>query len=448
MSPERLTEETLRASLRSELEGRVGPHPAWQASPAEARSTRRRPPANRLLVAAAVILGAGAIGLVVVGGGIERQRAVTPSTAPSIGPTSSNPVASPSMTPSPTASLSQVVNAGMTGQGSGWALVDRLSAGAVTRRDLLVTSDGGATWSSHAWPFPFEDGPVMSSPDVGWYLEYVTAANGSATAELHRTADAGTSWSSVALPSHRGEPQLPSFAPGGTGYLVTSTGSHVGDRGPGGSLLVTNDRGTTWQHRSDLPTGTTGDLVALSDRDLVLRGSTADVVGKPLEDVLMTSHDGGRTWTSDKVFDELGSVSIRGMGEDGAVMLVQVGDGPTVFRVSTDGARSWTTTGSAAGVVGRAAFSPVDRLVWYADVSSPTGPPIGLSETEDAGRTWHPVVASGLPEVARFEVLSFADVDHGWGLVTVDSPGSGSRAGGLFATDDGGRTWRPLSLGA
>jgi photosystem II stability/assembly factor-like uncharacterized protein len=336
--------------------------------------------------------------------------------------------------PPPTPGPVEVAAVGLLDRQDGWALVVRLDTGVETGRDLLLTSDGGATWSVRPWPFGHSDGPFFSAFDVGWYLGPV----------LNWTADAGRAWSPVVLPAHVGIPELPVFLPDGTGYLLTSNGSYVGRPGPGGTLLVTTDRGATWTRRSDLPTGATGGLQVLTDRDMLLRGSTTGVEnGHPALDVLMTSHDGGRSWELAPLPDR--DVSITVLGEGAAVMVVTHGDGPTDFQLTTDGGRSWTTTGTIPGFI--AAFSPVDRSTWYGELRSSRGVETVLSRTSDAGRTWSAVTTQGLPDGAAIRWLRLADADHGWAMVDVDAGPAGFVPSGLYATADGGLTWRRLTPG-
>jgi photosystem II stability/assembly factor-like uncharacterized protein len=86
------------------------------------------------------------------------------------------------------------------------------------------------------------------------------------------------------------------------------------------------------------------------------------------------------------------------------------------LRISRDGGASWQPAGRFA-VTG---LFPVSASVGFATSKR------GLLRTDDAGRNWRLILrSSGNP--------SFADPRHGW----IDGPKP-------QATDDGGRTWRPL----
>jgi photosystem II stability/assembly factor-like uncharacterized protein len=65
--------------------------------------------------------------------------------------------------------------------------------------------------------------------------------------------------------------------------------------------------------------------------------------------------------------------------------------------------------------------------------------PGGLLRTEDGGKTWN--CANTPPNTY---LISAADPLHVW--VTSRERASGEAT--LYASDDGGRTWRPLDLGA
>jgi hypothetical protein len=128
--------------------------------------------------------------------------------------------------------------------------------------------------------------------------------------------------------------------------------------------------------------------------------------------------------------------------DHGWLVVVNVEDlGSWVLR-TTDGGRTWTATGYQggfsmhAGTSLRVAAIDADHA-WTAYVVPPaSGNPL-LARTTDGGRTW-----SGPDDsVPISDAIRFTDALHGF---SADDFGFGPR--GLFATGDGGVTWREHSV--
>ena len=227
---------------------------------------------------------------------------------------------------------------------------------------------------------------------------------------------------------------------------MTSTGNLAGDPGPGGSLLKTVDRGQTWRRAANLPPGTSGGLHVLGDRDLLAFGSTSRPGGngRLAFDLLMTSHDAGRSWKAVTIEDHAADDLVT-LGEGTAVRLIRHDDsGPTDAFVTIDGGRTWSLKGSAPWYVG--SFAPASASTWYGVLGAADALGPSFSRTTDAGRTWMPIPSVGLPADPGFGQLRFVDEKHGWAVVVGTARGEPSGPG-LYATDDGGLSWRPITPG-
>ncbi|MBX5465295.1 MAG: hypothetical protein IRZ26_07065 [Clostridia bacterium] len=183
------------------------------------------------------------------------------------------------------------------------------------------------------------------------------------------------------------------------------------------------------------------------------------VVPQPLH-VLRTA-DGGRHWRDvGPRGAELGEGSAVGAAFlDARVAWIAVSGpagapGQMVVWSTGDGGRSWSASrldgpGFAVGEL-RIGFAGA-RDGWLLAAGDPA---LGLQAkalyaTSDGGRSWRPVARSGmapglLPEQGTLTGLTFLDGRRGWlGLLY---RGSGTGRLPLFRTVDGGRTWQPQSL--
>ena len=342
----------------------------------------------------------------------------------------------------PAGPWSDIGSFGMFDPDHGWVLVTGGTASAPSHQ-LFTTTDGGITWARMSWRPDQRDIPVFTDSDLGWSIDVTTGPDGSDVTVVRRTDDGGQSWEPVDLPKHRGVPEFPVFVDATTGFLMTSVGNLAGDPDPGGSLLKTVDRGQTWSVVAELPAGTSGGLHVLDATDMLAFGSTSRPGGngRLAFDLLMTSHDAGRSWRATPIDDEAGDLVTT--GEGAAVRLVRHDDsGPTDAFVTTDGGRTWTLTGSAPWYIG--SFSPVDASTWYGFLGAADGLGPSFSRTTDAGRTWMPIPSVGLPADPGFGQLRFVDEKHGWAVVVGGARGEPSGPG-LYATDDGGLSWRPIT---
>jgi photosystem II stability/assembly factor-like uncharacterized protein len=211
--------------------------------------------------------------------------------------------------------------------------------------------------------------------------------------------------------------------------------------------------------RSIGPAGMSGRVTSIaaveSNPNLVYIGAASGGVWK--------STNGGVTWTP--VFDDqpvasIGAVAVDpsnpdvvwvGTGEGNPRNSVSIGDG--IYR-SPDGGRTWTHLGlEKTERIDRIVVHPTNpNVVWVAALGQEWGenPERGIYKTEDGGKSWNRVLyvdpRTGAADLAidpRNPDKLFASMwqFRRWPWY-FQSGGPGS---GLYATTDGGRTWRRAS---
>ncbi len=237
--------------------------------------------------------------------------------------------------------------------------------------------------------------------------------------------------------------------------------------GADGGVWRTTDAGVTWQPLFDrYGSASIGALAVAPGNPRVLWAGTGqvhqrwDIVDG---DGVYRSTDGGETWTHAGLADtrHIGRIWVDPRNADVA-LVAALGHvfGPNeqrgVFRTE-DGGRTWSRvlyrdadTG-AVSIAGDTAFPDVlyaslwqvRRHPWL-DYFQPTvGPGSGIYKSTDAGRTWSPVGAAGLPAipVSRIElgVAPGTSARRVWALIHSES------AGGLYRSDDGGAVWARIN---
>jgi photosystem II stability/assembly factor-like uncharacterized protein len=268
---------------------------------------------------------------------------------------------------------------------------------------VYQTSDCGATWTRLALPVT-DVSVTFLDPDHGFLMGvYISAASDDKFQEsvaLWETSDAGARWSAVTrVPPVKGPGPIAlpeDCVPVATSWSTLSTGWIAGacltsnpQPGTGTAvLLVTHDGGHTWLPQP-LPIPPSGRLSSLEPPTFTTPddgGMFATTSGAPC---VYTTEDGGATWSPQCGALPGPDKSVRSamIAPDGTVVvLLQNG----TIAESTDGGRSWQTT----------------------------GPP-------------HPELASGGDLVEDLVGLDFVDAEHGF----ISLP-----SGALYATSDGGRT--------
>jgi photosystem II stability/assembly factor-like uncharacterized protein len=279
---------------------------------------------------------------------------------------------------------------------------------------LYETADGGAHWAWEPLPASLGRGPTVQL--LNGHEAMVLGDVGDparALVVISHTADGGRSWTSLAPIDPIQVFNVPELCVAAKGcelgsfpatFVDARHGIGIGDpRKPGSGLFATSDGGRTWQPAVvpaglDLTNGT--DMTAGADgRDLAL--VTYGAAGRKV----YVSDDGGRSWSSGRPIP------------------------PPV------------------GVLSPGQLTIVDHTHWYAGTST------GVFSTSDQGLHWHP--AAPIPgRLTRIETMGFTDARHGWvvvdngGILSASQPRPAAvpQRYAVFATDDGGRTWRQVPL--
>jgi photosystem II stability/assembly factor-like uncharacterized protein len=234
----------------------------------------------------------------------------------------------------------------------GWLL---MSEGAAMGRNpvrVYRTADGGRRWSLTDTGIPVacdKTGMVFGTVTAGWLTSECAATSSDA---LLVSRDGGVTWTAQHLPVPLGVDGYSAVLSGpefvhGAGFLT------VGQYGGTPALLVTGDLGRTWR-RVQLPTGAGSypqvKFFSQSDGVLVPAGAQGS-----LGDVCYTTSDGGRTWTAvpqGMHFTQLG-ISIDFVSQRTAFAWILGGDaqGPSAppMYETTNSGRTWKSFTPRAG---------------------------------------------------------------------------------------------------
>ncbi len=297
---------------------------------------------------------------------------------------------------------------------------------AATAQGVFATLDGGRSWQ-RLWPAA-GPGPLAS-------VSLLSAGTGLAVADLDpgrilRSDDGGHTWRTWA--------RLPGgFAASLLDFVSTREGYVYGTRDGHPALLATDDGGRTFR-AVPLPASQGGPL-ALSRVAFrtALSGLVLDVFGNAWR-----TSDGGRhwqllapmplglpqaaAWTGPRTLFALvafkPAVAGRGASGPGHYGLVESADGAAQFRPLA--AWPWPP---AAGQFDSAVLAARGQSLWLFAYD-------GMLASSDGGAFW---TLARLPPSRLAPIdLAFADDRSGWLL---------SARGALFATSDGGTTWRQVT---
>ncbi len=352
----------------------------------------------------------------------------------------------------------------------GWVLTDKA---------LVRTVDGGRTWldakppglaigyDPQTVPLPTWNVRGVGALDdrLAFLATDVSTAN-TVTVSIWRTNDGGSTWAKSAL-APIAHPALfpPCTDPEGPPcpYLGTKEVFDVVDAAHafvtvsiayGANLnlprvFATGDGGATWRP-VPLPPGAGGQrflLVQFATASAGMIGMGYSVGG--FVDKWWGTEDSGNHWAQMSfppditawqpvTFWDSGTWVLPGAGFDG---WSPSAPGPFLFNRTNDGGNTWmtTTVRMAPELIYGGTVRLIDPTNWIALADTAGGNDLDVWATTDAGSTWTPT--GGQP--ASTWPATFVDRSHGWARrIGYDLLGVPDRA--LFATDDGGQSWRQL----
>jgi photosystem II stability/assembly factor-like uncharacterized protein len=195
----------------------------------------------------------------------------------------------------------------------------------------------------------------------------------------------------------------------------------------GNGLLYTTDAGASWNQPKDLGSATVTGLALDNKNKCVVYATTGGMVVK--------TSDCTRSWSN--VYEEsrnnvaLTAIAVDHFNTSVVYIATTKGD----ILKSTDAGASWVTIHVFSNQANKLAIDPSDSRVIYAGTKSS-----GIWKTTDAGATWADVSKGLEPfDGAKdfYDLVPDLSKQNSWVLV--------SRYG-LIRTDDGGATWKKISL--
>ncbi len=316
----------------------------------------------------------------------------------------------------PVAGYGEFVNVAFVGR-TGWLVAsaclpgDAQGACDLNHHVLLGTVDAGRSWQ------PLSETPGVVPERMQWLdakRGFATSfiltdpGGGSGIFALYRTVDGGKRWSRIdAAPQSVAEVHFSSEADGWvSGLLCSPLECHLG-----GSQ--TQDGGKTWTPELD-PFGG-GEFFAVTKDSLLLGINQID---RPTTNVAVLDLE-SHTWSAAESVARPPFWSIQLADRDRGYALTY-----GRLMVTDDGGATWQR-GTTPTLFDSIAVSDTG-VVWGATICCNGGPPIHRSV--DGGQTWQPLV---VPFSAASVIQAFGNED------AVATTGEG-----MFATVDGGLTWR------
>lgn len=233
----------------------------------------------------------------------------------------------------------------VAGTSTGWAAVSVCKQGPTCGDQLLASKDAGQTWQPISGNF---EAMAFSGPRDGWAI---TSADPSGRSELEYSTDGGAVWKPPASPSPcitkmgMGESALSVSTPEADSVYVLCGGT-PGLRSQAKSLLVSHDRGRTWQYQFNVSltprqpsAGITGLGIASS---VYFLGSGWGYLSESPGGLYRTQ-DGGRLWQVSKGARFRGAriVSMWFLSDELGFALVQGSDGHSRLMRTDSGGTTW-----------------------------------------------------------------------------------------------------------
>lgn len=354
----------------------------------------------------------------------------------------------------------------------GWAIAVRWAPGTICLSptiappcwSVLTTADGGRSWQDRLSVPGNQLGtaPIMFLQAIDDQLAWVVVQTSACAiqgciGELRVTRDGGHTWS-IQLSRVPGLGAL-RFASAARGWVAAT---RPGDANGGADVLATSDGGTTWTTQLSAATPIIS-IDAASERDawILTRDGAYCTSSNCSKYELLRTSDGGASWTSLGNPKDQATCSAGHLGgplfasPSTGWMVIGIGAGGAGARIggvmrTRDGGRSWDCRTTPQNVTYISAAD--SRAVWARSDpggASPKGATPTLFATDDGGDTWRAVgilLRAALPSPqtrpapVRMSALTFTDARHGW-LVR---PGRHE----LDRTADGGDSWLPVGYPA
>jgi photosystem II stability/assembly factor-like uncharacterized protein len=231
-----------------------------------------------------------------------------------------------------------------------------------------------------------------------------------------------------------------------------------------GGVFKTTDGGHSWKPITDgqIDLGSIGAVaVAPSDHNIIYVGTGESTIRGNAShgDGVYKSTDAGQTWKHIGLADteQIGQIRVDPR-DPNRVYVAAMGHmaGPNaergIFR-SNDGGKTWQKVLFKSDLAGAVdlAMDPVNPRVLYASLwqvlrqpwnFSSGGPDTGIWKTTDGGDTWTEITHNpGLPKGVLGRIglaVSPANDQRVWALIE-------ATGGGVFQSDDGGKTWRKMN---
>lgn len=315
---------------------------------------------------------------------------------------------------------------------------------------LLLTQDGGRTFSAASVPVPATEARAAYFRDAR--NGYVIASGGSALT-IARTSDGGRSWQvgaarDVAAPQAEYGRLRVSFGDPGHGVILAQTSSSA--MSSTATMFATEDGGASWSARNAPANGEVR----------VEQGGLTWLAGGVVGDRLYSSPDLGRHWAGATVDVGGQSVAKAVSPPVGGVLPVTVvtnadtGQTQVALLTSADGGRSWRG-GDRVAVQGRTGSGvrvPVGftgRGPLVLDTAGGHAYQAHRAGTAAAGTAAADLRPAGLPEGS--DAVTFAtDGLSGWVLAVYGKCANGKSNCALYhallASSDGGTSWHQLSV--
>ncbi|MGC8472136.1 MAG: WD40/YVTN/BNR-like repeat-containing protein [Acidimicrobiales bacterium] len=424
----------------------------------EARRRRRRR-WRRALVALAVLAAAAAIskGAIGHGGGARASRQAAPGANSRALGTSSRSATTGSLCGSGAVAVTNCLLAlsfVSSEVGFGVYTPGASATGAPLGARIVSTSDGGSTWHE-AGPAPVGYGPTSTESPV---LTFVDASDGIeyGTGGAFATHDGGRRWARVPVSGR----VVASTVSAKRLWLTDTTCTVSPTTAPCSvGVEVSSDSGRTWRALELPPEPFRIAQTAFGRGGTLVVAEWADHEGDVSNDpgVLLVSADGGASWKTTTLpcpadYRLGGQLSLAPSSR--TIWMVcsgagAVGTRPNVVYRSTDMGASWKAEssygpGSGTTLPPGAPDRTIQVLVarssteaWVLETSQG-----GLLATSDGGRSWHAMAPKVDRAIATLrDTLDMVTPNDAYLAAHAYSP---AYRGGLWRTEDGGRSWHRL----